>query len=181
MIKKIVFGVILTYIEKIWLAMIIAWFAGISIIGMMHLYVFQDFLHSLSPIFSSGTGKMSCQSFSCIIYTSTKEYMGLWWFLFFVIGIIEVAISIYRKRFFSLSELYLDKKNIKYILIILYIISILWAISFIKENVWSPDDISQYFISIIVMSIFFIPNIVLWSFLFFWSGKMKNKLYPPAP
>ena len=179
MIQKTIFGIILTYIEKVWLAMIIAWFASISIIGMLYLYIFQDFLHSISPIFSAGSGNMSCQSFSCIIYTSTKEYMGLWWFLFFVIGIIELAISIYRKRFFSLSELYLDKQNIKYILIILYTTSVVWAISYISENAWNPNDISQYLIGITVMSILYIPNIVLWSLLFFWSGKMKNKLYPP--
>jgi hypothetical protein len=171
MIKNIITWLFYNYIEKIWLAMLIWWFAMISLIWMVYLNTFQDFLHEAIPLLPGWNNRMSCNSISCIVYNHAIGYICLWSFLFFIMGIIEFSISIYRRSFFSLSEVYYHRKWT--IIILLYISSILIHYLYFKDH----NSISTLLITTFVSSLLSTPSILIGSLLFFWVGKLRESIH----
>jgi hypothetical protein len=171
MIKNIIRWLIYNYVEKVWLAMLIWWFAMISLIWMVYFNAFQDFLHEAIPLLPGWNNWMSCDSISCIVYNHAIGYICLWSFLFFIMGIIEFSISIYRKTFFSLSEVYYHRKWT--IIILLYISSNLIHFLYFRDN----NSTSTLLITAFLTSILSTPSILLGSLLFFWVGKLRESIH----
>ena len=176
---KILIYCISIYIEKIGLAMLIWWYAIISVFWALYLSILQDFLHSIFPYISAWTWEISlifdCQGYLCIASSSTREYIWLWTFLFFIIWFIESMISLARKKFFSIVDS-VTLGSVIFILLSLYIVSILSGLIYYNREDKNLPYI-LYIITPLIVVFITLPNILIWSFLFFWVWKVREKLF----